>query len=197
MFSVSGVASAFEAHIDWRVRDPSGRIVSSYGTTGTNCCEAGGVYETIASVPETVVGRATLEVFQTSGKDGSDTEVVSIPIEIRPTGGLASPPAIPTALFQATGGPYRDESDAVRQSTYLVRESPKYEVRRTTYALLAQQQGIRTYQIDPEREIYLVRVEAPIMSPLKCSTFVKVIDATNGSERGTLCRDAPWPFFQR
>ncbi|HEV2009822.1 MAG TPA: Gmad2 immunoglobulin-like domain-containing protein [Candidatus Limnocylindria bacterium] len=196
MFSVSGVASAFEAHVDWRVRDPSGRIVSSYGTTGTNG-EAGGVYETIASVPESFVGRATLEVFQTSGKDGSDAEVVRVPIEIRPTGGIASPPAIPTALFHATGGPYRDESDAVRQSTYLLRGSPTYEVQRTTYALLAQQQGIRTYQIDPGREIYLVRVDAPMELPLKCSTFVKVVDAPNGYERGTLCGDVPWPSLRR
>ena len=196
MFSVSGVVSAFEAHVDWRVRDPSGRIVSSYGTTATNCCEAGGVYETIASVPDAFVGRAMLEVFQTSGKDGSDTEVVRIPIEIRPSVGSASPPPIPTALFRSTGGPYRPESDAVRQSTYLLRESATSAVQRTTYALLAQQQGIRTYQIDPGREIYLVRVDAPMTAPVKCSTFVKVIDASNGYDRGTLCGDVPWPSFR-
>jgi hypothetical protein len=197
MFSVSGVASAFEAHVDWRVRDPSGRIVSSYGTTGTNSGEAGGAYETIASVPESYVGRATLEVFQTSGKDGSDAEVVSVPIEIRPSGGIPSPTPIPTALYQATGGLNRTEADAIRQSTYLLQQNPTAQVQRTTYTLLAQQHGIRTYQIDPGREIYLVRVEAAMTAPVTCSTFVKVIDATNGYERGTLCGDVPWPSFRR
>jgi hypothetical protein len=191
MFSVSGVASAFEAHVDWRVRDQSGRVVSSYGTTGTNCCEPGGVYETIASVPESFTGAATLEVFQTSGKDGSDAEVVKIPISIRPAGGIDSPPAIPTALFKASGGPYRGEADAIRSSTY--QTGGKADVMRDTYALLARFFGIRTYQIDPGREIYLVRVAVPMTLPVRCASVVKVIDATDGSERATLCGEMAWP----
>lgn len=53
-----------------------------------------------------------------------------------------------------------------------------------------------TYQIDPAREIYLVRVEAPSNAPVKCGSYVEVVDATSGYDRGTLC-GTPWTIFGR
>lgn len=197
MFAISGVASAFEAHVSWRVRDGSGRIVSSFGTTATNCCEPGGVFETIAGVPESVVGRATLEVFQASGRDGGPVELIAIPLEIRPTGGIAAAPRPAQPLFSPTRGPYRTQAEAIRAATYLVRGPiDRQEAQFTSFARLAKEHGVRTYQIDPDREIYVVFVGAPIEAPHPCRSFVKVIDASDGIDRGTLCGDGPWPGFR-
>lgn len=83
-FKVAGIANAFEANVQYRVRDAQGRIVSSGFTTATNCCEAGGLFGVAVRVPtEVPAGRITLEVFQGSPRDGSDLAVISIPLTLR------------------------------------------------------------------------------------------------------------------
>jgi hypothetical protein len=82
-FTVSGVEHNFEAHVDMRVRDAAGRIVLQTSTTGTNCCDPGGIYEKRLDLPATVSGAVTLEVFEASARDGSDTKVIKIPLTIR------------------------------------------------------------------------------------------------------------------
>lgn len=193
MFSVSGVASAFEAHVGWRVRAVDAGTIAEGGTTSTTCCQPGGIFETMASVPESFTGEALLEVFQSSGKDGSDIELVRVPIRIRPRGGVA-PTAMPHALFRPAA-PTIAERGALQRATYTLEGPFNYEARLTKWATLGLQQGIRTYQIDPQRDVWVIRVERPIDTPIRCGSFVRLIDAIDGYDRGTLCGDAAWPLF--
>jgi len=81
---LTGVASAFEANVQFRVRDAQGRIVASGFTTATNCCEPGGTFTGSIQVPASVpAGRITLEVFQGSPRDGSDLAVIAVPLTLR------------------------------------------------------------------------------------------------------------------
>lgn len=83
-FKVTGIASAFEANVQYRVRDAQGRIVVKGFTTATNCCEAGGLFSVAVKVPtEVPAGPITLEVFQASPRDGSDLAVIAVPLTLR------------------------------------------------------------------------------------------------------------------
>ena len=82
-FQVSGIEHNFEAHVDIRVKDANDREILRTTTTGTNCCDPGGTYAATVTLPASVSGRAYLEVFQASARDGSDTMVIRIPLTIR------------------------------------------------------------------------------------------------------------------
>jgi hypothetical protein len=83
-FSVSGAARVFEANVAWRLRDASekpvaqGNVTASVGTS-----PVWGTFEAKVEVPSGVTGRVTLEVFWGSPKDGSDQDVVRIPLSVR------------------------------------------------------------------------------------------------------------------
>ena len=81
---ITGVASAFEANVAFRVRDAQGREVAQGHTTATNCCEPGGLFAASVQVPpEVPAGRITLEVFQPSPRDGSDLALIRVPLTLR------------------------------------------------------------------------------------------------------------------
>lgn len=82
-FVVAGVEHNFEAHVDIRVRDAAGRVVLQTAATGTNCCDPGGTFEKRIELPQGVNGNVTLEVYEGSQKDGSDTKVIRIPLTVR------------------------------------------------------------------------------------------------------------------
>ena len=78
-FTVSGLARAFEANVSWRLRDQSGRIVANGFTTASIGTSAvWGSFQTSVTVPPTVTGNATLEVFWGSPRDGSDVGLVKV-----------------------------------------------------------------------------------------------------------------------
>lgn len=81
-FTVSGIEHNFEAHVDIRVRDSGGRVVLRTGTTGTNCCEPGGTFDARVDLPAGVGGSITLEVYEGSQRDGTDTKVIAIPLTV-------------------------------------------------------------------------------------------------------------------
>ena len=82
--TIAGSARVFEANVNWRLRDATGREVARGFTTATNGTgPVWGSFQTTAQIPTGVTGRATLEVFWGSPRDGSDQDVVSIPITIR------------------------------------------------------------------------------------------------------------------
>ena len=82
--TIGGVARVFEANVSWRLRDANGREVARGFTTATNGTgPVWGSFQTSAQVPADLTGRATLEVYWGSPRDGSDQDVVSIPLTVR------------------------------------------------------------------------------------------------------------------
>lgn len=83
-FTVSGLARAFEANVNWRLRDSTNAVVASGNTTASIGTSAvWGTFQTGVTVPASVSGNVTLEVFWGSPRDGSDVGLVRIPLRIR------------------------------------------------------------------------------------------------------------------
>lgn len=84
-FHLSGAARAFEATYLWRVRDSSGRVVAGApGTASIGTSALWGSFETDVALPATAGGFVTLEVYQISPKDGSETSLAGAHLAIRP-----------------------------------------------------------------------------------------------------------------
>lgn len=82
--TVSGMARAFEANVQWRVRDASGASVASGHTTASlGTSETWGLFGTTITLPLGASGNFTLEVFLSSAQDGSIRELVAIPLAVR------------------------------------------------------------------------------------------------------------------
>ncbi len=83
-FKVNGFARAFEAHVAWRVKDSSGRIVANGFTTASiGTSPVWGSFQTDVTIPANVSGNVTLEVFWPSPKDGADMGLVQVPLTVR------------------------------------------------------------------------------------------------------------------
>lgn len=81
---IQGAARVFEANVVWRIRDASGRVVAQDQTTASiGTSPVWGTFETTATVPAGVTGKVTLEVLWISPKDGSDQDLVAIPLTVR------------------------------------------------------------------------------------------------------------------
>lgn len=81
---VTGLARAFEANVPWRAKDASGREVAQGHTTASlGTSEFWGSFDTTITLPASVSGSVTLEVFQVSMKDGAITDLVGIPLTVR------------------------------------------------------------------------------------------------------------------
>lgn len=84
IFSLTGMARAFEANVNWRVKDTTGAVVARGTTNATlGTSPVWGAYDTKVILPTTARGRYELEVFQVSARDGSDIELVRVPLTIR------------------------------------------------------------------------------------------------------------------
>lgn len=82
--TIAGQARVYEANVSWRLRDSGGREVARGFTTATNGSgPVWGSFQTTVPVPAGLSGRATLEVFWASPRDGSDQDLVSIPLQLR------------------------------------------------------------------------------------------------------------------
>jgi len=83
-FTVSGLARAFEATVSWRLRDSTGReVAKGFTTASEGSSSVWGTFEFGVQVPPSVTGNVTLEVYQASPRDGSDTDKVSMPLQVR------------------------------------------------------------------------------------------------------------------
>lgn len=81
--NITGAARAFEAQVSWRVKDGSGREIATGATTASIGTSAyWGLFDTTAKLPGTFSGDAMLEVFLTSARDGSITDLVAVPIKV-------------------------------------------------------------------------------------------------------------------
>lgn len=82
--AVQGAARAFEANVQWRLRDADEKVVASGHTTATVGTSAvWGTFTASATIPPGVIGSVTLEVFWGSPKDGSDMGLVRIQLRLR------------------------------------------------------------------------------------------------------------------
>jgi hypothetical protein len=82
--TVSGMARAFEANVEWRVRAATGAsVVSGRTTASLGTSETWGLFGTTITLPQGVSGDLTLEVFLASPQDGSVKELVAIPLAVR------------------------------------------------------------------------------------------------------------------
>ena len=83
-FTLSGAARTFEASVVWRVKDSSQKIVANGHTTASLGTGAvWGTFSTQVTLPGSVTGNVTIEVFEASAKDGSELGRVVIPLTVR------------------------------------------------------------------------------------------------------------------
>lgn len=82
---ISGSANVFEAQFQAQLTDSSGRPLATQSIQASAGTGTRGTFDTTVSFPATARGPATLTVFDTSPKDGSRIDVVTIPLEL--TGG--------------------------------------------------------------------------------------------------------------
>ena len=79
---VTGAGRTFEANVNWRLLDSTGREVAS-GTFMGGSGPLWGAFDTRIAIPTSVSGNVTLEVFEASAKDGSPQGVTQIPLTVR------------------------------------------------------------------------------------------------------------------
>ena len=83
-FTVTGAARVFEANVVWRVKDSSQKVVAQGHTTASlGTSPVWGTFSTPVTLPASVNGNVTLEVYETSAKDGSELGLVAIPLAVR------------------------------------------------------------------------------------------------------------------
>lgn len=79
---VAGTANVFEAQFQAQITDSAGRVVAAQSIQATSGTGTRGTFDTSIVFPATASGPATLTVFDTSAKDGSRIDVVTIPLEL-------------------------------------------------------------------------------------------------------------------
>jgi hypothetical protein len=95
---LTGTANTFEAVVYYRLTDSRGQIVTQGQFNATAGTGTRGTFDQTISFDVTRQGRATLVVYEESAADGSETNVVAIPVEIvRPATATATATATKTA----------------------------------------------------------------------------------------------------
>jgi len=80
---VRGAARVFEGNIGWRVRDGNGREVArgnAKASRGTG--PVWGMFAATVTIPPGVAGQVSIEVFSLSPRDGSEQDVIRIPVTV-------------------------------------------------------------------------------------------------------------------
>ena len=83
-FILSGAARVFEANVVWRVKDNRQKVLAdgnAMATLGTSV--VWGTFQTTVTLPATVTGNVTIEVFEVSPRDGSEVGAVSFGAVVR------------------------------------------------------------------------------------------------------------------
>lgn len=103
---LTGTANTFEAVVYYRLSDSRGQVVTEGQFNATSGTGTRGTFDETISFDVTRQGRATLVLFEESAADGSETNVVAIPVEIvRPATATATVTATSTATATATPSP--------------------------------------------------------------------------------------------
>jgi hypothetical protein len=82
--TVAGTASVFEATVSIRIRDARGVQLATTFTTATCGSGCRGAYSVPVRYGVTSAQAGTVEVFSVSPKDGSDQQLVRIPVKLTP-----------------------------------------------------------------------------------------------------------------
>lgn len=77
---ISGRARVFEASVSYRVKDANGKILDEGFTTATAGAPAWGFYEIMSNFATSTTKTGFVEVLTFSAKDGSEQDLVSIPV---------------------------------------------------------------------------------------------------------------------
>lgn len=81
--TVEGAARVFEANIGWRVRDGNGREVARGNATASRgTASVWGVFTATITIPPAVAGQVSIEVYDFSARDGSEQDVIRIPVTL-------------------------------------------------------------------------------------------------------------------
>jgi hypothetical protein len=82
--AITGLARVFEATVAWRIKDPAGReVAKGFTNASIGTSPLWGSFQTTATIPASVSGNVTLEVFWASPRDGADTGLVRVPLTVR------------------------------------------------------------------------------------------------------------------
>ncbi|MGH2548092.1 MAG: Gmad2 immunoglobulin-like domain-containing protein, partial [Thermomicrobiales bacterium] len=100
---LTGTANTFEATVSYRLTDVRGQVVVEGHFQATSGTGTRGTFDETIPFTVTRQGRATLVVFEASAKDGSEINVVAIPVDIRRP--AETPTATATATKTATATP--------------------------------------------------------------------------------------------
>jgi hypothetical protein len=100
---LTGTANTFEAVVYYRLTDSRGEVVTQGQFNATSGTGTRGTFDETISFDVTRQGRATLVVYEESAADGSETNVVAIPVEIvRPATATATATVTKTATATPT-----------------------------------------------------------------------------------------------
>lgn len=79
--TVKGNARIFEATVSYRLKDGNGNILAQGSTMASAGAPERGDFEAVLNFAPSSAGKGQLEVFEVSMKDGSDQNVVTIPVQ--------------------------------------------------------------------------------------------------------------------
>jgi germination protein M len=96
--ALSGTANTFEATVSYRLVDQDGRVIVDGFLTATSGSGTRGTFDEEVTF-EAEPGRATLVLFEQSAMDGSEINIVAIPVEIANQAG-SEPTVEPTAATE-------------------------------------------------------------------------------------------------
>ena len=80
---LTGAARVYEANVNWRLKNSAGNVVAdgTFMTSGAGI--VWGTFDTHITIPASVTGNVTLEVFEASAQDGRPLGTVAIPLTVR------------------------------------------------------------------------------------------------------------------
>jgi spore germination protein GerM len=81
-FHVTGTANTFEATLRIRLTSPDGTVLADGFATATSGSGTRGTFDETLTFTTTAHGAATLRLFESSAKDGSEINVVEIPVQV-------------------------------------------------------------------------------------------------------------------
>jgi spore germination protein GerM len=78
---IAGTSNTFEATVLWSVLDGNGEVIETGHTTATSGTGTRGTFSLTADLGD-YTGPATVKVFESSAKDGSEINVITIPVTV-------------------------------------------------------------------------------------------------------------------
>lgn len=83
-FTLSGAARTFEGTVNYRVLDDrENAVLYGYATATVGTSGVWGGYDATIALPASLTGNVTVEVFEVSPKDGTETSKVAIRVKVR------------------------------------------------------------------------------------------------------------------